>query len=222
MSSLTSLNESRKSTRPNSSLFEYLFIIVVKKNYDGILPDELSVFEDQVLYVLDELETTYLCYAPQTKDTGTVRKSNTEKQKVYVALAGIVINDQISNDPAEMTCFKDDKIVIVARCLDGYVYCKRTGTKTNQGKVLIEKLFIEGDTNTLPTYKEYSERSSNTTIAKGSPSTPRLRRLNENDETNSPQTMSLERVWNTVKERKPSGAGTIAKAIEKLNNPNKK
>ena len=187
---------------------EYLFVISSKRDYRPYTSEdnELEIFENQVLYVLQEMEQRYLCYAPQNKAIGTVLKKYTEKQTPFNALGAVIVCDQLDSDPSLLTCHKNDKVIVLARCADGSVYCKTTGAVVvARGRVFMEKIFIEGELKSLPTFKEYSERSLNTsTMASPTISRAKLNKISE-----------IEKSLDSLD--KLGSASTIYKAIEKLN-----
>eukprot|EP00835_Amoeboradix_gromovi_P004101 NODE_301_length_11418_cov_0.342521.p6 type:complete len:201 gc:universal NODE_301_length_11418_cov_0.342521:10986-10384(-) len=184
--------ESKSRSVPNVDHKEYLFVITAKRSYTPETEDELELYQNQVLYVLEETDNNYLCHAPQEKVTrtvGYVKKEIVEKQVPFVVLAGILTSDQLNTDDSNiMTCYKSDKVLIVARCKDGYLYCKRLGSSTVEGRVVMEKLFIEGDIYKLPTLSEYVERSLNTKSATSSPVLSRL----HNPQTRNKELQTLE------------------------------
>eukprot|EP00834_Sanchytrium_tribonematis_P005950 NODE_398_length_8105_cov_1.375094.p7 type:complete len:197 gc:universal NODE_398_length_8105_cov_1.375094:6084-5494(-) len=159
---------------------EYLYAVTVIEDYIPLNTDELIIYKNQILYVLQEQQERnhLLCFSPTTTETGKVYKMLVERLNPFTVYAAIVLIDHPSTFNEEvLSCFKGDKLLVVSQYDDDYVYCKKSSSKSVYGRVLIKNLFIEGeDLKALPTFEKYLERDFQTFSAQPSPT---LKRLNE-------------------------------------------
>ncbi len=176
----------RKSRASSSA--SPLYTVIVKRDYSANTSEELSLTEGHLLNVLEDRETQLFCFSTNSKEYGVVNKVLVEKQGQYPTLGGLILFDQF--DTELMSCRKDDKVIAVARCIGGYVYCKLLKNKDLQGKVKLENIFIDGDIHSLPSIDKYQKRSQQSTRVNSSTNSPQLGRKSQFKRTTSTNSLT--------------------------------
>eukprot|EP00835_Amoeboradix_gromovi_P006551 NODE_793_length_4199_cov_0.962195.p3 type:complete len:236 gc:universal NODE_793_length_4199_cov_0.962195:1283-576(-) len=137
---------------------DYSTPMICIKRYSQPSPLELSLEENELVYVLEEKDLFYFCFSPTKQENGFVPKNYLRKQQSMVVLGGKCIKEYKREADEDMWCRVGDTVIALANIDSMYLLCKNLTSIQNSGRVLKGHLLIDGDINTLPNIDDYEGR----------------------------------------------------------------
>lgn len=150
--------ESTQSDNMNGNQPRFVFSVVVTRQYDAGNVHELSVKVSDLLHVIEDTDAFYYCFNPENQQEGFIPKNYAEKQKPFSFIFCRVKKDAVTAEGIYI--YQEERLVLLAKYDSDLVVYKKSGEDSQNGKIDLIFLELEGDLSSLPTYSDYVARKS--------------------------------------------------------------